>query len=157
MRPNLSFEKFASVLAALGTSAIVACGGSQAQPAHATEVVPAAPGATGQASCSASGCGGKASPDGKTGAAAAPAPTTAAAMTPATDVAAPSTASAAAQASSDGGMGAASTSAAAPAGKPPVAKAAATPKKAGSPKGAPAGEASCGAGTCSGDAKKKIL
>ena len=75
MRPNLSLETIASTLAALGTSALVACGGSPPpanSPVTSTEVAPAggtAPAA--QASCSAAGCGanhkagdGKAAADG---------------------------------------------------------------------------------------------
>jgi hypothetical protein len=55
MRPNLSFDTFASVLAALGTSALVACGGSEPKPVNASDVAPAtsssaAAGAAGQSS-----------------------------------------------------------------------------------------------------------
>jgi hypothetical protein len=42
MRPNLSFENLAAVLAALGTSAIVGCGGAAPRPVQASEVKPAA-------------------------------------------------------------------------------------------------------------------
>ncbi len=59
MRPNLSFENIASVLAALGASTLVACGGATPPPVNASDVnVPAASAKpAGQASCSASGCG----------------------------------------------------------------------------------------------------
>src|SRR5260221_13874202 len=63
MRSDLSFESFAVILAALGASALVACGGGTPQPVHANEVAPAAsgvPGAPGHASCS--NCGARAAP-----------------------------------------------------------------------------------------------
>ena len=62
MRPNLSIENLATVLAALGASALVACGGAQPQPGARERGraggLPARP--AGQASCSANGCGAKA-------------------------------------------------------------------------------------------------
>lgn len=54
MRPNLSLHALATTLAALGTSAVVACGNSAppASPVNATEV-PSGTGAAGaQANCS---------------------------------------------------------------------------------------------------------
>jgi hypothetical protein len=143
MRPNLSIENLTAVLAALGTSAIVACGGNEPQPVHANEVPgTAAPAGSGMASCSAKGCGGKAADT--------TAPATAPATSPAMGAAATTTPAATADV-------AASTSAApAASAAPSKAPAKSTAKKAtGTPKAS--GEASCGAGTCSGDSKKKIL
>ncbi|HEY8040473.1 MAG TPA: hypothetical protein VIF15_11795 [Polyangiaceae bacterium] len=152
MRPNLSFESLAAVLAALGTSAIVACGGSNPQPVNATDVAPAATtAATGQSSCSAKGCGATPAPPAATGAAAAPASTAAPAGTSAANGtpadANPTPATTNAPASPP-------PSATTASGKPPAPKPkGTTPPKKG-PKG---GEASCGAGTCASDPKQKIL
>ena len=58
MRSNLSFDTFATVLAALGASTLVACAGQQVQPVQAHEVAPTSPPAGhAQASCSANSCG----------------------------------------------------------------------------------------------------
>jgi hypothetical protein len=161
MRPNLSLSQIANVLSAIGGAAVLtACGGSPTPattPANANEITHTAPGVSGQSSCSAKGCGAKAGegqgqsscgaksgPDGKgnvTGAApgggAAPPANTASpdpkkaepdkktAVLPTTTATAPTP-----------------TPAPAPTTKPKVA-----PK--------PTGQASCGAGTCAADPKKK--
>ena len=135
MRPNLSLTNIASTLAALGTSAVlVACGGdskSSDTPANATPSATAAPSASAAASCSAN------AHPADNGAAATTAssatPTTAAAAT----TAAPATTTAAATTTSTAKPG--STAAAHPAPSKPKAT----------------GQASCGAGTCSSDPKKK--
>lgn len=63
-KPNLSFQAFATTLAAtVAAGAIAACGGASQQPqpqspVQGTEVV-SAPAKGGQASCSAAGCGAK--------------------------------------------------------------------------------------------------
>jgi hypothetical protein len=158
MRPHLTFEHFAAVLAALGTSTAIACGGGTPQPVHANEVPAAGTATPGHASCSANGCSGKtvgAQPDAPATAGAglaAPASTTSSTAS----AASASTATTAATAAADSSPPAASAAAAAPAtttkapGKTPA-------KKAATPKPSSAGEASCGAGTCSSDMKKKIL
>jgi hypothetical protein len=117
MRPNLSFEKFTAVLASLGASVAIGCGGGTPQP------VAVAPG-TGAASMATPSAAPTAAPGAANVAAAAPAASTATATEPSS------------------------------AASKPAAKA---PKKDVAPKVAPAGEASCGAGTCSTDVKKKIL
>jgi hypothetical protein len=149
MRPNLSVHAFASTLAALGAGALIGCGGSDPAPqtpVNATQVAPAPVTVTGQASCSAASCGANKA------AAATPATAPAAAASPADTAAAAAPATAAAA-----GAAASATPAAAPAD----ATAAATPadakpkKKTGKkPPTNGAGQASCGAGTCSADAKK---
>src|SRR5579872_4066343 len=94
MRPNLSIDTFTAVLAALGTTTLLAasaCGGAQPQPVNATEVKPAAAApANGMASCSAKGCGGKAD----TAAASAGTPATPATTETSAAAAAPASASA---------------------------------------------------------------
>jgi DnaK suppressor protein len=63
MKPNLSFQAFATTLAAIGVSGVIAaCGGSsptQAKdPVSSSETAaPTKPAAAGHASCSAAGCG----------------------------------------------------------------------------------------------------
>jgi hypothetical protein len=157
MRSDLSFENIAAVLAALGTSALVACGGASPQPVNASEVAPVttAP-AAGNASCSAKGCG--ASPSG----AAATSPTTNAAST----TTASPTATAATDPTTATTTAAATTTAPAATAAPAATTAPATtpPKKqpakgatAQKPKPKAGGEASCGAGTCASDPKQKIL
>jgi len=158
MPPNLSFENLTVVLSALGVSTLVACAGNQPQPVSAREVPPVssstpAP-ATGQSSCSASGCGGKKAPEGT--AAASPVAASGAAMAPAA-VDAPAAAAAASPAATtekvavkpDG------TSPASPERGRSDAASLGTAKKVPVQK-AVHGEASCGAGTCSNDTKKKI-
>jgi hypothetical protein len=151
MRPNLSLSQIANVLSAIGGAAVLtACGAAPtpaAAPANANEITHTAPGVSGQSSCSAKGCGAKAGegqgqsscgaksgPDGKgnaTGAApgggaAEPAKDEKkTAVLPTTTATAPTP-----------------TPAPAPTTKPKVA-----PK--------PTGQASCGAGTCAADPKKK--
>ncbi len=147
MRPNLSFERFAAVLATVGAGALAGCGGGSPPPAvQANEVAPAAApsAAAGHASCSAASCGGTAAAAAPT--AASPATSAAAATTPPVD-ATPAPASSATAAATP----AASSSAAAPA---PAAKPVAKKKKAAT---APSGEASCGAGTCASNAKKILV
>jgi hypothetical protein len=147
MRPNLTFENFVAVLAAVGTSTIVACGGATPQPVQANEVTPTSTTPAGNASCSAKGCGAS------TTAAASPstvatAPAVVTPATPPTDAAAVAMPSATA------------APAATLAATPPVAQKKAPPKAntAQAPKKKPAsGEASCGAGTCAATPTQKIL
>jgi hypothetical protein len=157
MRPNLSFENLAAVLAALGTTAIVACGGATPQPVQANEVKPAANAPAGNASCSAKGCG--ASPATAAASPATPAATTA--TSPATEAA--SATMPAASAVRDTATPPASTTtttttvttpttAAVSKKQGPRASTAQAPKK----KPGASGEASCGAGTCSGSATPKV-
>ncbi len=153
MRSDLSFESFAVILAALGASALVACGGGTPQPVHANEVAPAAsgmPGAIGHASCS--NCGARAAP-GPNAASDSPSPAPAPSE-PAT-TAASSSATNAAAAPASVALAPASDSPAPP--TKATAKKGTVPPKPPAHKAPPAGEASCGAGTCSGDSKKKIL
>ena len=142
MRPNLSLTNIASTLAALGTSAvIVACGGdskSSDTPANATPSATAAPSASAAASCNASAHPTDNAAAATTGNTATPTTTTATTATPATTTAAATT-----------------TSTAKPAGT-----AAAKPPAGGGSGSSPTkpkatGQASCGAGTCSSDPKKK--
>jgi len=137
MRPNLSFEQFAAVLGAIGATALVACGAAEPQPVHANEVAPSASAATGQASCSAAGCGASKGAN-------------AAAMPAASAVAPETTAAAATAPATDAPVAAAAASAA------PTPASSATPPKpvAKKKKVMPSGEASCGAGTCSSNTKK---
>jgi len=150
MRPNLSFENIASVLAALGASTLVACGGAAPPPVNASDVnVPSANAKpAGQSSCSANACGGAA-----TAAAPGAAPATPAPTAPSTD-AASATAASASPTAAPASPASTDATAAAPAApakpKPVVAK---KPK----PKGSPAGDASCGQGTCAADAKPKVF
>jgi hypothetical protein len=125
MRSHPSIEDFLVVLAALGASAAVACGGATPQPVQASEVT-VAPAAAPAAS---------------------PAPDPAPLATPS-----PVAASTAAASPTPAAAAPAAAVTPTPASKP-VPKAVA--KKA--PRAEEAGEASCGAGTCSGDTKKKIL
>jgi hypothetical protein len=151
MRSHLSFDHFAAVLAALGASAAMACGGGTPQPVQANEVTPAAPVGAGQASCSANSCGGKApSAQAEPAPASASSPPVAAAPAVA---AADSTPASTSPATSPATAPAPKTAAASAPGKPAPKTVA---RKASAPK-ADAAEASCGAGTCSGDMKKKIL
>ena len=140
MRPNLSFEHFAAVLGAIGATALVACGASEPQPVQANEVAPATSAAatTGQASCSAAGCGAN-----KTG--------NAPAM-PAASAAAPATSAAAATSPAVDAPVAAAAASAAPAA--PASPTAVTKPVAKKKKAMPSGEASCGAGTCSSNTKQ---
>jgi hypothetical protein len=142
MRIDLSFENFAAVLTVLGTSAAIACGGGTPQPVQANEVVPAAATPRPEAVTSAAAS-----------ATAPPAPGAAEASLP-TPPASPTLVSAtSASAPSAAANGIGPNPAAAEAAKP-------APKvgtKTAAPKPDTAGEASCGAGTCSGDTKKKIL
>jgi hypothetical protein len=155
MRSDLSFEKFTAILAALGASTVFACGGATPQPVQANEVTPAAAATPGHASCSANGCSGKAGVKSDAPSAAALPASVASPTTPAA-VPAPAPASASTSATSAAAEPAASSPSRATA--PPVKPTAKEgTKKAAAPKVAPAGEASCGAGTCSGDTKKKIL
>jgi hypothetical protein len=154
MRPNLSLENFAAVLAVLGAGALTACGGSEPKPVQANDVAPAtSAGPTGNASCSSSGCGAKAGG----GAAATAASAAPAATTPDTSAASGAGASATPTATTAApGTPAPATTTAAPA----TTTAKATPKPGGGkrtgspPKKPAAGESSCGAGTCSTDTKK---
>ena len=150
MRPNLSFENLAAVLAALGTSALVACGGATPQPVQANEVTPTTTAPAGNASCSAKGCG--ASP--ATAAAGATTPTTVpattTATTPTTDAASATTP--AATATPVATAAPATTTAPAAKKQAPKGSTATAPKKKPA-----AGEASCGAGTCAADPKQKVL
>ncbi len=146
MRVDLSFEKFATVLAAAGASTAIACAGATPPPVQANEVKPPSSAVAGHASCSAGSCGGEAKDAKSNGVAAAPA-----AFTPpvVADAPAPAPASIAPAAVATATL----TSGTRPAPQPKAAtKASSAPKRA-----APAEEASCGAGTCSGDTKKKIL
>ncbi len=153
MRSNLSFENFASVLAALGATRLRcvrrdAAQAGQRDRSGARDRAGRRAGAAGQSSCSAAGCSGKKTADAP--AAAAPG------ATPATNAAAPSTPPAdptptPAAAASPAAATPPSTSAS------PTAKAPAKTTAKKKPAAKPAqGEASCGAGTCSGD-KKQIL
>jgi hypothetical protein len=148
MRPNLSFENLAAVLAALGTSAIVACGGGTPQPVQANEVTPATTTPAGNASCSAKGCG--ASP--ATAAAGATTPTTVPAATTPTTPAADAASGTTPTATATPVATAATTATAAVKKQPPKGSTANAPKKKPA-----AGEASCGAGTCASDPKQKAL
>lgn len=177
MRPNLSLQNIASTLAALGTTALVACGGSAppaSSPVQSNEVAPAGATATpGQASCSAAGCGAnkgkagdaKAAADGHCGASAKHEPGQASCSAKSGDTKGGDTKGADATTPSTGAA-AATTPTATPAAdaKPAGTKAAdkataATPAKPKTPpasgKKAGAAQASCGAGTCSVDPKKK--
>jgi hypothetical protein len=152
MRVDLSVEKFTAVLAALGTSAAIACGGATPQPVQANEVtlMPAATKTQGAAKSDTTPA--TTSPDtaGAQGGGAAPSEAPRVAPVPAST---PGANAPAAVASSPPSASPAGT-AASTGTKPPTPKGGA---KAAPPKPASAGEASCGAGTCSGDMKKKIL
>jgi hypothetical protein len=147
MRPNLSFETIASVLAALGASTLVACGSATPPPVNASDVtVPSASAKpAGQASCSASGCGANA--------AAAPA----APATPATGAAAATTPAASATPAAPAAASAPAAVAAAPASSAAPAAPAKPVARKSKPKANPGAEASCGQGTCSADSKPKIF
>ena len=153
MRSDLSFENIAAVLAALGASALVACGGGSPQPVNASEVAPstAAP-ATGNASCSAKGCG--ASPS---GAAAATSPTTNAASTTTDTPTATPAATDTPPAATTTPPATTAAPATTTASKTPPRKQPARGATAQKPKPKASGEASCGAGTCAADPKQKIL
>jgi hypothetical protein len=173
MRPNLSLENIASTLAALGTTALVACGGSApapSSPVQSNEVTPAATSATpGQASCSAAGCGAnkgkggdtKAAAEGHCGASAKHDPGQASCAAKGGDAKPDSTtpSTGAAAGSSPAATPAAAATTDAKGGDKPTAAAATTKPKApaasGSGKKPGAGQASCGAGTCGADPKKK--
>lgn len=154
MRPNLSVSHIASVLTAIGGAAVVAaCGGAPpaAAPANANEITHPGPGVGGQSSCSAKGCGANAtSGEGHSSCGAKAAP-----ETPKTGVApggagnATPTPDAKPEAAKDDAKGAVTGAAPAPA-PTTTAKPKPAPKK-----GAGAGQASCGAGTCAADPKKK--
>jgi hypothetical protein len=152
MRTDLSFENIAAVLAALGASALVACGGATPAPVQANEVAPATAGAPqGAASCSAAGCGAKAA----TPAATTEAPSTTTGTAPATDAASGTTPTATATP--------AATTAPATTAAPATTTASTTPPKKAAQKAGPrtgkkpAGASACGAGTCASDPKQKIL
>jgi hypothetical protein len=148
MRPNMSFEKFAAVLAALGTSAALGCGGAQPQPVNANEVAPQGPSVPAPDTKAISAAATEPSNATPSPVTAPPPATNAAASTPPAEAAAPSPASA------EEKTPAAAASAAPPPAKVPAAKATAKKPAASKPSNA---EASCGAGTCGGDAKKKVL
>ena len=147
MRPNLSFDKFAAVLATLGASAAMACGGSQPQPAQATDVTPAV-----TAACGPSGpifvLGERVRIPSVAGHQRRPRPpprpaSPAAAST--TSTASTATTACRCGSDDDGQL-------------PPPAPGAAKKPTAKKPAGKnAAGEASCGAGTCSSDTGKHIL
>jgi hypothetical protein len=154
MRPNLSFEKLAATLAALGTTAIVAGCASGGVKASEVPATPSTSSAAGQHTCKAGACGGpdpattapasSAAPVLSSTAVAPPTPSsTAVTVAPAgTEAkvapAAPATTAAATT------PPAATTTVAKPAARPPVVRKPPAPKA--------SGEAACGKGTC--DVKK---
>ncbi len=149
MRPNLSLDHFAAVLATIGASALVACGGSQPQPVQANEV--AAPAAVrvdchaGEASCSASGRGASKGAAAATAARGAPRDHRGERDDHRRRPIAPSACGPCGERRARRRVSPRPPRRAAPPAAKPVAK-----KK----KAAPAGEASCGAGTCASNTKK---
>jgi hypothetical protein len=150
MRPNLSLSNIAQTLAALGGAAVVAaCGAGAEVAAPAQEVTPPAAGA--KAGCSASGnCGAKTKEEGAAVVPGGAASTSTIVTTPTTPAA---------------GAAGPAIGAPEPTAEPkkddakrsePAKGAAAKPPKVVKPSpGAGAGQASCGAGTCASDVKKK--
>jgi hypothetical protein len=143
LRPNLSFEKWTAVLAAIGTGSIVGCAGREPQPVAAHEVAPV----TSSAATTSPQVNGTSVPS--------------APVTP--SAAAPPVATTPGGPSSVGSVGAPVADPATPSvvsddvtPKPASKPAQIAAKKAAAPKPA-AGEASCGAGTCGGDTTTKIL
>ena len=141
MRPNLSFEAFARVIALVGSGAALGCGGDQAAEARSPRAgasTPSSADATGKKEDE------KAGPPSSvhtTDNAAETSPPAAGATSPS---AAPAESNPASAASSSGSSDSAT-------GKNAGAKPKVAPKKPN------AGQASCGAGTCAADPKKKIF
>jgi len=154
MRPNLSLSNIASTLAALGgaTALIVACGGDAKPAANANEVKSSTPsGSGGQASCASNGsCGAKTGDSEKKPDTAA----TTAATTPPPATTTPATGTAPADTKPGADPKTAATTATTGTTKPtpPPMK----PASGGGGTAKPKGQASCGAGTCAADPKKKM-